>query len=181
MGILVDDLLLLARLDQGRPLERRPVDLEALVRDACADARAADPARAISAQVAAPLVVAGDETRLRQVLGNLLRNALVHTPAGTPVDVALRPEDGWAVLEVIDHGRGIPRANADRVFERFYRAEAGRSRDQGGSGLGLSIAAAVVQAHGGRIGVRPTPGGGATFHIELPVTEAAVPRTLSEL
>jgi two-component system OmpR family sensor kinase len=171
MGVLVDDLLLLARLDQGRPLERRPVDLEALVRDARADAAAADPARPVTAQVAAPLVVTGDEMRLRQVLGNLLRNALVHTPAGTPVEVALRPEGDRAVLEVIDHGNGIPAGQAERIFERFHRVAAGRSADQGGSGLGLSIVAAVVQAHGGGIRVLDTRGGGATFRIELALAD----------
>ena len=175
MGVLVDDLLLLARLDQGRPLERRPVDLEALVADACADARAADPARTVTTRVAAPLVALGDDMRLRQVLGNLLRNALVHTPAGTPVEVELRPEDGRAVVEVIDHGPGIPAGQTERIFERFHRADPGRSRDQGGSGLGLSIVAAVVAAHGGSVAVRETPGGGATFRIELPVAEPAPP------
>jgi two-component system OmpR family sensor kinase len=179
MGILVDDLLLLARLDQGRPLERNPVDLEALVRDAVSDARVADPERSIAARVSAPLVVTGDDPRLRQALGNLLRNALVHTPAGTPVEVGLRSEQGQAVLDVVDRGPGIPPEKAGRIFERFYRADPERSRDQGGSGLGLSIAAAIVGAHGGRIGVRPTEGGGATFRIELPLAageaEAAVP------
>jgi two-component system OmpR family sensor kinase len=173
MGILVDDLLLLARLDQGRPLESRPVDMEALVADACADARAADGDRVISARVTAPLVVAGDQMRLRQVLSNLLRNALVHTPPGTPVEIGLHRDDGHAVLEVVDHGPGIPAAHTDRIFERFYRADAARSGDQGGSGLGLSIAAAVVQAHGGRIWVIPTPGGGATFGISLPLRDGA--------
>jgi two-component system OmpR family sensor kinase len=172
MGILVDDLLLLARLDQGRPLESRPVDMEALVADACADARAADGSRAITTRVTAPLVVSGDQLRLRQVLSNLLRNALVHSPSGTPIEVGLRRDDGHAVLEVIDHGPGIAPAHAERVFERFYRADAGRSGDQGGSGLGLSIAAAVVQAHGGRISVDGTPGGGATFRIRLPLRDA---------
>ncbi|MDB5067295.1 MAG: integral rane sensor signal transduction histidine kinase [Chloroflexi bacterium] len=171
MGILVDDLLLLARLDQGRPLESRPVDLEALVADACADARAADGDRAIGTRVTAPLVVAGDQMRLRQVLSNLLRNALVHTPPGTSVEVGLRRDGGSAVLEVIDHGRGIAPEHAGRIFERFYRADAARSGDQGGSGLGLSIAAAVVQAHGGRIAVDRTPGGGATFRILLPLPD----------
>jgi two-component system OmpR family sensor kinase len=171
MGILVDDLLLLARLDQGRPLESRPVDLEALVADACADARAADGGRAIGTRVTAPLVVAGDQMRLRQVLSNLLRNALVHTPPGTSVEVGLRRDGGSAVLEVIDHGRGIAPENTGRIFERFYRADAARSGDQGGSGLGLSIAAAVVQAHGGRIAVDRTPGGGATFRILLPLRD----------
>ena len=171
MGILVDDLLLLARLDQGRPLESRPVDLEALVADACADARAADGDRVISSRVHAPLVVSGDEMRLRQVLSNLVRNALVHTPAGTPVEIGLRRENGSAVLEVVDHGPGIAVEHRGRVFERFYRADAQRSGDQGGSGLGLSIAAAVVAAHGGRIAVDQTVGGGATFRITLPLRE----------
>jgi len=175
MGVLVDDLLLLARLDQGRPLERSPVDLEALVTDACADARAADGGRAITSRVAAPLVVVGDEMRLRQALGNLLRNALVHTPGGSPVEVELRPEDGRAVIEVVDHGPGIPPGQSDRIFERFHRADPGRSRDQGGSGLGLSIAAAVVAAHGGRVSVRPTQGGGATFAIDLPTANGDTP------
>ena len=171
MGILVDDLLLLARLDQGRPLESRPVDLEALVADACADARAAEGGRPISTRVTAPLVVDGDQMRLRQVLSNLLRNALVHTPEGTPIEVRLRRDDGSAVLEVVDHGPGIQPEHAGRIFERFYRADAARSGDQGGSGLGLSIAAAVVQAHGGRITLDRTPGGGATFRIVLPLPD----------
>jgi two-component system OmpR family sensor kinase len=170
MGVLVDDLMLLARLDQGRPLERAPVDLEALVADACADARVGDPARAITTQLDAPLVVAGDDPRLRQVMANLLRNALVHTPAGTPIEVGLREEGGWAVIEVTDHGPGIPAAARGRIFERFHRADPERSRDQGGSGLGLSIVAGVVAAHGGRVGVADTPGGGATFRVELPLS-----------
>jgi two-component system OmpR family sensor kinase len=173
MGVLVDDLLLLARLDQGRPLERVPVELAALVTDACADARATDPGRAITARIEAPVEVVGDDMRLRQVLGNLVRNALVHTPAGTPVEVGLSRDGTAAVLEVIDHGPGIPTEDAHTIFERFHRADPGRSRDQGGSGLGLSIAAAVVVAHRGQIGVRTTPGGGATFRIELPLSAAA--------
>ncbi|TMB91683.1 MAG: HAMP domain-containing histidine kinase [Chloroflexi bacterium] len=168
MGILVDDLLLLARLDQGRPLERNHVDLEALVKDACADARAADGTRMISAHVSAPLQVVGDDLRLRQVVSNLLRNALVHTPPGTPIEVDLSAADGRAVIDVIDHGPGIPPGQKERIFERFHRAEPDRSRDRGGSGLGLSIATAVVAAHGGRISVSETTGGGATFRIELP-------------
>jgi len=110
----------------------------------------------------------GDEARLRQVVGNLVRNAIVHTPAQTPVEIAVRSQDGRAALDVIDHGRGLDAAEAARVFEPFYRADAGRSRDRGGSGLGLSIVAAVVAAHGGTVQVLPTPGGGATFRVELP-------------
>jgi two-component system OmpR family sensor kinase len=169
MGVLIDDLLLLARLDRGRPLERAPVDLEGLVADACSDARVSDPGRTITTRVTAPLFIPGDELQLRQVLANLLRNALVHTPSGTLVEVVLREEPGWAVIEVIDHGPGIPLAARGRIFERFHRADPERSRDQGGSGLGLSIVAGVVAAHGGRVGVADTPGGGATFRIELPL------------
>ena len=172
MGILVDDLLLLARLDQGRPLERAPVDLGVLVTDACADARATDPQRAVTPRIETPATVPGDELRLRQVLGNLVRNALVHTPAGSPVEVRLTVAGAAAILEVVDHGPGIPPENAQRIFERFQRVDPERSRDQGGSGLGLAIVAAVVAAHGGRIVVTETAGGGATFRIELPLAAA---------
>ncbi len=168
MGILVDDLLLLARLDQGRPLDRAPVDLTTMINDAVSDARAADPGRSVSARIAAPVVITGDDLRLRQAVANLVRNALVHTPAGSPVEVTLQPENGHAEIGVIDHGPGVPAAHRERIFERFHRADPQRSRDQGGSGLGLSIASAVVNAHGGRISVAETPGGGATFRIELP-------------
>jgi two-component system OmpR family sensor kinase len=171
MGVLVDDLLLLARLDQGRPLERAPVDLGALVTDACADARATDPTRAITARIDAPAQVIGDEMRLRQVLGNVVRNALVHTPPASPVEVTLGIGGSTAILEVVDHGPGIPEENVPRIFERFQRVDPGRSRDQGGSGLGLSIVAAVVADHGGSIRVGHTPGGGATFRIELPIRD----------
>ncbi|MGO8686913.1 MAG: ATP-binding protein [Candidatus Dormibacteria bacterium] len=174
MGTLIDDLLLLARLDQGRPLARTAVDLGSLVSDAGGDARVSDPGRTVTTRVAAPLVVVGDEPRLRQMLANLLRNALVHTDPGSPVEVVLREERGWAVLEVIDHGPGIPAAARGRIFERFHRADPERSRDQGGSGLGLSIVAGVVAAHGGRVTVLDTDGGGATFRVELPVASAPV-------
>ncbi|HEV3275053.1 MAG TPA: HAMP domain-containing sensor histidine kinase [Candidatus Dormibacteraeota bacterium] len=170
MGMLVDDLLLLARLDQGRPLDTAPVDLTSMVNDAVSDARAADPGRAVIAHIETPLVVTGDDLRLRQAVANLVRNALVHTPAGSPVEVALLAQNGHAEIDVIDHGPGVPAAQRERIFERFHRADPLRSRDQGGSGLGLSIATAVVSAHGGRISVADTPGGGATFRIELPVT-----------
>jgi two-component system, OmpR family, sensor kinase len=168
MGLLVDDLLLLARLDQGRPLDRAPVDLTSMVNDAVSDARAADPGRPVIAHIDTPVVVTGDDLRLRQAVANLVRNALVHTPAGSPVEVDLHALDGHAVIDVIDHGPGVPAAQRERIFERFHRSDPLRSRDQGGSGLGLSIATAVVTAHGGRISVTDTPGGGATFRIEVP-------------
>jgi two-component system OmpR family sensor kinase len=170
MGLLVDDLLLLARLDQRRPLDRGPVDLTSMINDAVSDARAADPDRIVLARITTPMVVTGDDLRLRQALANLVRNALVHTPAGSPVEVNLQALDGHAEIDVIDHGPGVPAAQRDRIFERFHRADPLRSRDQGGSGLGLSIAAAVVTAHGGRISVDDTPGGGATFRVELPAS-----------
>jgi two-component system OmpR family sensor kinase len=168
MGLLVDDLLLLARLDQGRPLDRAPVDLTSMVNDAVSDARAADPGRAVIARIEAPVVVTGDDLRLRQAVANLVRNALVHTPAGSPVEVGLQAQNGHAEIDIVDHGPGVPAAQRERIFERFHRADPLRSRDQGGSGLGLSIATAVVTAHGGKISVTDTPGGGATFRIELP-------------
>ncbi len=173
MGVLVDDLLLLARLDQGRPLQRDSVDLEALVSDACADARVADPARTITTRIAAPLVITGDDMRLRQVLGNLVRNALVHTPNGTPIEVVLHAEGASAVVEVVDHGSGVPVEQRQRIFERFHRSSPEMSGDRGGSGLGLSIVDAVVAAHGGRVAVHETQGGGATFRVELPLRELA--------
>ena len=168
MGVLVDDLLLLARLDQGRPLDKAPVDLTSMVNDAVSDARAADPERTVTARIETPMVVTGDDLRLRQAVANLMRNALVHTPTGSPVEVALLSQNGHAEIDVIDHGPGVPPEQRQRIFERFHRADPDRSRDQGGSGLGLSISTAVVTAHGGRISLIDTPGGGATFRIELP-------------
>ena len=170
MGHLVDDLLLLARLDQQRPLERVPVELGALARDAVADASVRDPARPIG--IASPeseVVVTGDPDRLRQVLDNLLGNALVHTPAGTAVRVTLGAEgDGRVLLAVRDEGPGMTPEQAARVFERFYRADSSRSRSNGGSGLGLSIVDAVVTAHGGTVRCESEPGAGTTFTIALP-------------
>jgi two-component system, OmpR family, sensor kinase len=171
MGGLVEDLLLLARLDQGRPLRREPVNVSQLVEDAVGDARAIEPNRPIAADVGTGVRVTGDEDRLRQVIGNLLANVRVHTPPGTALDVSLRVTDGQADLQVVDHGPGIGEPHAEHVFDRFYRADPARSRDRGGSGLGLSIAASVVAAHGGRVTHHPTPGGGATFVVTLP-TEA---------
>ncbi len=168
MSLLVDDLLLLARLDEGRPLERQPVDLATVVGEAVDAARVVEPDRPIELSVE-PTTVTGDETRLRQALDNLLANARAHTPAGTRVSVALRHVDGRAELAVADHGPGLTEEQAERVFERFYRADSSRTRASGGAGLGLSIAAAVTEAHCGTAEARPTPGGGATFVITLPL------------
>jgi two-component system OmpR family sensor kinase len=175
MGLLVEDLLLLARLDQQRPLERSEVDLLELAGDAVQDARAIDPGREVSLEVVAagpPPVVLGDATRLRQVFGNLAANALTHTPAGTPVQLRVSTAEGTATVEVVDHGQGISEDDRPRVFERFFRADASRTRASGGSGLGLSIVAALVAAHRGTVSVEETPGGGATFRVALPLAQS---------
>jgi len=166
---LVDDMLVLARLDQGRPLEQEPVDLQAIATDAVADARVVAPQREILLTSSGTVVVNGDDTRLRQVLGNLVRNAIVHTPPQTPIDISLSTEDSMAKLSIADHGPGLSAEEVDRIFEPFYRADPSRSRDNGGAGLGLSIVSAVVTAQGGRVKVRETDGGGATFEVDLPL------------
>ncbi len=168
MSVMVDDMLVLARLGQGRPLEHEPVDLRAIARDAVADAHAVTPQREISLNAPSSVIVSGDDTRLRQALGNLVRNALVHTPPSTAIEVGVAAVDGVARLSVSDHGPGLSPDDAKRVFEPFYRADPSRSRDSGGVGLGLSIVAAVAGAHGGEVKVKETPGGGATFELELP-------------
>jgi two-component system OmpR family sensor kinase len=172
MGVLVDDLLLLARLDQGRPLDRQPVDLVPLVRELGEDARATDPSRPLRVVTDGPVVVEGDPLRLRQIVGNLLTNARVHTPPGTPVEVRVDVADATGVIEVEDEGPGVPPDDRERIFERFYRADASRARSSGGTGLGLSIVASLVDAHGGRIGVGEAPRGGAVFRVELPLAVA---------
>ncbi|TDD81763.1 HAMP domain-containing histidine kinase [Actinomadura rubrisoli] len=169
MGRLVDEMLLLARLDQGRPLEREPVDLAALAADAVADAAAVEPGRPLTLEAPGPVVVRGDAERLRQVLANLLANVLRHTPPGTAATVRVGEVGGEALLEVADEGPGLPEDGRARVFERFYRADASRSRDRGGAGLGLSIVAAVAEAHGGRALAAGAPGGGAAFTVALPL------------
>jgi two-component system OmpR family sensor kinase len=179
MGILVEDMLLLARLDQQRPLERRPVDLLTLAADAVQDARIIAPDRRIDLSVGtgAAFLVLGDEVRLRQVISNLMNNALTHTPEGTPVEVRILA--GWlgsvpgAVLEVSDHGPGMPSEQAEHVFERFYRADQARTRKTGGAGLGLAIVAALVAAHGGTVTLDTQPGRGATFRVTLPLAPEA--------
>jgi two-component system OmpR family sensor kinase len=170
MGMLVDDLLLLARMDQERPLQVIPVDLLTVVADVVHDAQAVAPDRAVALEVlGAPPIVSGDDARLHQVVQNLVTNALRHTPADAPIEVRLRTDERQAVVEVIDHGPGLSPEIRDRVFERFYRVESSRTRDAGGAGLGLSIVAALVSAHGGSVDVAETPGGGATFRVVLPL------------
>jgi two-component system OmpR family sensor kinase len=172
MSVLVDDLLLLARLDQGRPLEQAAVDLEKIARDACADAGAVARQRRITLNAAGPVMISGDDLRMRQVVANLVSNAIVHTPPDSPIEVTVSSGSGRATLAVVDHGRGLTEEEARRAFEPFYRADPGRSRDRGGAGLGLSIVAAVVGAHRGSVEVLPTAGGGATFRVELPLISA---------
>ena len=169
MGVLVDDLLLLARLDQGRPLEHSPVELADLVCDAVSDARIVAPDREWSLDVVPEALVSGDESRLRQVIGNLMANARTHTAAGTPVDVSVKLVEGQVELVVADHGTGVPAGEEARIFERFARLDGSRQRASGGTGLGLAIVNAIVWSHGGTVGVRPTEGGGASFWIRLPV------------
>jgi signal transduction histidine kinase len=202
MGVLVDDMLLLARLDQERPLEFRTVDLLAIAADALHDARVIAPRRAINLTVGTPdaPLVTGDEVGLRQVVGNLVSNALTHTPDGTPIDITIksgvlgnghrpgglrpapgagsRPEEGAdgepaVILEVADHGAGLTDEQRERVFERFYRTDRARSRSAGGTGLGLAIVAAMVSAHHGRVWVNSEPGEGATFGFAIPLAPEA--------
>ncbi len=217
MGLLVEDLLTLARLDQQRPLSFAPVDLLTLAVDAVHDARIVSPGRPIDLIIApgTAFLVNGDEPRLRQVLANLVNNALTHTPAGTPVRVkiargalpagradgangvagapGLTERGSWAggtdatemsqagegavpavVLDVEDEGPGMTADQAQRVFERFYRADAARNRASGGTGLGLAIVAGLVAAHGGTVSVRTTLGQGADFQVKLPLSPDAL-------
>jgi two-component system OmpR family sensor kinase len=199
MGLLVDDLLLLARLDLRRPMDRRQVDLLAIAADAIRDAHARVPDRFIrlsaldeASDTFEPVTVLGDESRLRQVATNLVANALQHTPEKAEITVrvgrwdprrrpngsvvasvgATRLPGSAAVLEVVDTGPGVPLDHAQRVFERLYRVDPSRNRSQGGSGLGLSIVAAIVHSHGGRVELTTSTGKGATFRVLLPAEPA---------
>jgi len=177
MGLLVEDLLLLARMDQERPLRPAPVELRVLAVDALQGARVVAPDREIDliiAPDAGDLVVRGDDARLRQVINNLMGNALAHTPAGTPVELRLARDGDQAVIEVIDHGPGLDAEQRERVFERFYRADPARTRRADGqvsTGLGLAIVAALVAAHDGSVEVHSVPGEGATFRVRLPLVD----------
>ncbi len=168
MSGLVDDLLLLARLDRQRPLAHDRVDLAQVTADAVDAARRSAPERAISLEAPGDAWVFGDSDRLRQVIDNLLGNAIRHTPDATPVEVRLHCERGFAHLEVTDHGPGIPAEEHERIFEPFHRADPSRARSSGGVGLGLAIVSAIVRAHGGQVGVISNGSGGATFWVDVP-------------
>lgn len=185
MGQLVEDLLTLARIDERRESKLAPFDLFHLAVDASNDAYATSPDREVSlvgltddvAPTSAPVI--GDESRMRQVVANLLTNAMRYTPAGTPLEIAVGvredvPGYPLSVIEVRDHGPGIHGEDRERVFERFYRTDTSRSRETGGTGLGLSIVAAILEQHDGSVHIEETPGGGATFVISLPFYPAPV-------
>lgn len=173
MAGLIDDLLLLARLDEQRPIARTRTDLAVIAHDAADDARARDPGRSIAVDASGPVVVTGDEPRLRQIVANLLENAQVHTPAEAPVWIEVGVRDQMAVLAVIDTGPGIDPEQAAHVFERFYRATPPGSGDTAprtaGSGLGLAIVKTIAEAHGGGATVTSRPGEGSRFEITLPL------------
>jgi two-component system OmpR family sensor kinase len=169
MSLLVQDLLLLARVDQGRPPVREPVDLGQVAADAVDATRINDDARPITLATHGPVVVQGDAARLRQIVDNLLQNTLVHTPSGTPVQVEVARHGSTAVVRVVDEGPGLDAEQASHVFDRFYRGNEARTGE--GTGLGLSIVAALASAHGGVARVETAPGAGSTFIVELPVSD----------
>lgn len=168
MGRLVEDLLALARADEKRPTQQMPVRLDEVVAGLVEDFRVVHPDRPTTTTLT-PAVVTGDRALITQSVVNVLANAGVHTPPSTPIDVTLTTDSASAVLTIADHGVGISPDDAPHVFDRFYRSDVSRNRESGGSGLGLSITAAIIEAHGGTIAVSPTAGGGATFTIRLPL------------
>ncbi len=173
MGSLTEDLLMLARLDQGRPMEKVQVDLNQLATDVGNDAEAAHQTHPITVTVAETIpLILGDPMRLHQALANLVSNAQMHTPAGTPIIIAVSSDGERATVTITDEGPGIEPEALKRVFERFYRADAGRARSEGGTGLGLSIVQALVEAHGGSVRVRSAVGVGTAFEVLLPLAPA---------
>lgn len=174
MGRLVDDLLLLARMDQQRGLEMAPVDIGDVVTEAVTDFEVVDPTRPVTIEQTGDPTVIGDRNRLRQVIDNLLTNVRTHTPAETPVHVVVAPEPGFVDISVEDEGPGIAKEDQERVFERFWRADPGRVRSRGGTGLGLAIVASLVQAHGGSVAVDSEVGRGTKFTVRLPTAPATL-------
>jgi len=174
MGSLVDDLLALARLDEKRPLESAAIELNRIAADTALDTHAQAPDREVQV-IESPEnpVVVGDEHKVRQVMTNLIGNALRYSPAGSPIEIRVTGAEGedrgFAAFEVIDHGEGIPEQFRAKIFDRFWRADTSRNRETGGSGLGLAIVHSIVEAHGGTVRALETPGGGATFRVELPL------------
>ena len=173
MSTLVEDLLLLARLDQSREMERLPVDLKTVINESIASARAAGPNHPIEVSLPGDDVfVLGDSMRIHQVISNLLANARTHTPIGTKVKLALKVEESDVIVEVSDNGPGLSKEDQERIFERFYRADPSRVRNGGeGTGLGLSIVDAVMRAHGGTVSVTSEVGHGATFKLFFPIQD----------
>ncbi len=168
MGLLVEDMLTLAHLEEEPKLRKAAVDLAQLARDAAADACAIQPARSIGVQAPEHANVEGDPHQLRQVLGNLMRNALLHTPVCAAIEISLTQDRDGVRVCVRDHGQGLPPGSHDHLFERFWRSESGRERGRAGAGLGLAIAASIVKAHHGSIQARDAEGGGAEFVVEIP-------------
>jgi two-component system OmpR family sensor kinase len=176
MGVLVENLLLLARLDELPEIQLVPVDLLELAEHAAQDTQAVAPEREVRLTASGSVCVLGDPEQLRQVLANLTRNAVIHTPAASAIEISLRREGDRAVLEVRDHGPGLPSEAGDRVFDRFWRTEGGRSRGPGGSGLGLAIVKAIVQGHHGEVHATNAAEGGAVFRVTLPAVSTATRR-----
>jgi two-component system OmpR family sensor kinase len=170
MGSLVEDLLLLARLDQAREMDSKPVDINAVVEDAVISARAAGPNHPVTLNSSNDeIFTLGDEVRIHQVVANLLANVRAHTQAGTPITVSVKSTDAGVEISVADKGPGLSLDDQKRIFERFYRADSSRVRTgEDGSGLGLSIVDAVMRAHGGSVSVQSTPGEGAVFTLLFP-------------
>jgi two-component system OmpR family sensor kinase len=177
MGVLVEDLLLLARLDEMPEMRLSPVDLRELAGNAAEDTLAVAPTRQVRLSGEGAVMVLADRAQLRQVLANLTRNAVIHTPADSPIELSVGREGAAAVLEVRDHGPGLPEESGDQVFDRFWRSEGGRSRGRGGAGLGLAIVKAVVEAHHGEVHAHNHRDGGAVFRVTLPILGEAPART----
>ncbi len=176
MGSLVDDLLALARLDERRPLDAAPLHLNQIAADTALDTHAQAPDREVRVieDPSSPVVI-GDEHKVRQVVTNLIGNALRYSPEGSPIEIRVtsNPTRQIASFEIIDHGEGIPEQLRAKIFDRFWRADTSRNRETGGSGLGLAIVQSIVTAHGGTVSAHETPGGGATFRVELPIAPDA--------